>query len=399
MSHNYMEAAQRLDLFHTEEHSPGMAWWHPNGQRLLQALRKMIRSVHERAGYEEVKTPNLTGAALFEQSGHLAKFRSNMFLIPGEAGERDYAIRPMSCPNHIAVFANRRRSYAELPMRLFEFGEVVRNEPSGALQALFRMRGFCQDDSHVFSMESQVVDVVANYIEMSRELYSALGFHEIRYQISLRPNQRFGDDALWDRAEDMLRDACRQNGLEWTEEDGGGAFYGPKLEMHLKDDLGRSWQMGVIQLDYVLPIQFNLEYTTADNLPERPVILHHAVLGSLERFVGILLEQYGTELPGLLRPVQVCLASVSANEDGAVSRLAGLLKREGIRVKAYTGDARLGDKVKAAELAHAEFIAVIGAREMDEGTVAIRQKKGVRVVGVADFLGEVLIRCGELDGE
>lgn len=390
MKHSYLEAAQRLDLFHTMEHSPGFAWWHPNGLRLIDALKGLIREVHGKYGYEEVKTPNITGVDLFEQSGHLAKFRKSMFVIAGEEGERDYAVRPMSCPNHISVFDRRRRSYAELPIKLYEFGEVVRNEPSGSLQALFRMRGFCQDDSHVFAMEEQVVSVVADYIAMSRELYRALGFQEVRYQISLRPEQRFGDDSLWDKAEDMLREACRMNALSWDEEDGGGAFYGPKLEMHLTDHLGRSWQMGTIQLDYVLPRRFNLEYLSRDNQAEIPVILHHAVLGSLERFIGVLLEQYGVNLPGRLRPIQIVLASVRESEDGYVREVAARLQAQGLRVKVFAGDARLGDKVKNAELEHPAYIVVAGAKEAAQGLVAIREGRGSRVVTQQAFVEEAV---------
>lgn len=396
MKHSYIEAAQRLDLFHTKEHSPGFAWWHPNGLRLIEALKQVIRGVHNKFGYEEVKTPNITGAELFDQSGHLAKFRQNMFVLEGGEGERDYVVRPMSCPNHISVFDNRRRSYAELPIKLYEFGEVVRNEPSGSLQALFRMRGFCQDDSHVFAMEEQVVKVVADYIAMSRELYRVLGFQDVRYQISLRPEQRFGDDALWDKAEDMLRDACRLNGLSWDEEEGGGAFYGPKLEMHLTDQLGRSWQMGTIQLDYVLPRRFNLEYLSRDNKAEIPVILHHAVLGSLERFIGVLLEQYGVDLPGLLRPIQVALVGVRETEDEYVRAVAHRLQSQGLRVKTFVGEARLGDKVKAAELEHPEYIVVAGGKEAASGQLAIREGRANRVVSQDEFVAEALARCGQL---
>lgn len=392
MKHSYIEAAQRLDLFHTNEHSPGFAWWHPNGLRLIDALKGLIREVHGKYGYEEVKTPNITGVDLFEQSGHLAKFRKNMFVIAGEEGERDYAVRPMSCPNHISVFDHRRRSYAELPLKLYEFGEVVRNEPSGSLQALFRMRGFCQDDSHVFAMEEQVVGVVADYIAMSRVLYRALGFQEVRYQISLRPEQRFGDDSLWDKAEDLLREACRMNALSWDEEQGGAAFYGPKLEMHLTDHLGRSWQMGTIQLDYVLPRRFNLEYLSRDNQAEIPVILHHAVLGSLERFIGVLLEQYGVNLPGRLRPIQIALVSVRDTEDAYVREYAASLQAQGLRVKVFAGDSRLGDKVKAAELEHPEYIVVAGAKEASQGLVAIREGRGSRVVSQQAFVEEALAR-------
>jgi threonyl-tRNA synthetase len=393
MKHSYLEAAQKLDLFHNEEHSPGFAWWHPNGLRLIDALKGVIRDVHNRFDYEEVKTPNVTGVELFEQSGHLAKFRHNMFIMDGGEGERAYAVRPMSCPNHIELYDQRRRSYAELPMKVFEFGEVVRNEPSGSLQALFRMRGFTQDDAHVFAMEEQVVDVVADYVAMSRELYRALGFEEVRYQISLRPEQRFGDDALWDKAEHMLRAACERNGLAWNEEEGGGAFYGPKLEMHLTDKLGRSWQMGTIQLDYVLPRRFGLEYLSRENKAEVPVILHHAVLGSIERFIGVLLEQYGVDLPAPLRPVQVALVAVRQSEDGYVRDLAAQLRRQGLRVKTYLGDARLGDKVKAAELEHPEFIAVAGGREAAAGQVAVRGAAGQRVVDWAAFVDELLVLC------
>jgi len=394
MKHSYIEAAKKLDLFHIEDHSPGFAFWHPNGLRLIEALKSVIRDVHERYGYEEVKTPNITGVELFEQSGHLAKFRQNMFVMEGADGERAYAVRPMSCPNHIRVFDSRRRSYAELPHKLFEFGDVVRNEPSGSLQALFRMRGFCQDDSHVFAMEEQVVEVVADYIAMSRELYLALGFDKVRYQISLRPEQRFGDDALWDKAEGMLRAACGRNDLSWDEEEGGGAFYGPKLEMHLTDKLGRSWQMGTIQLDYVLPRRFNLDYLSRDNQLEVPVILHHAVLGSLERFIGVLLEQYGVDLPGPLRPIQVALVGVRESESAYIRDLATRLKAHGLRVKCFVGDARLGDKVKAAELEHPELLAIAGGRELENGQLAIREGRGApRVVDRQAFIAEVLARC------
>lgn len=394
MKHSYIDAAQKLDLYHTEEHSPGFVWWHPNGQRLMEALKALIRDRHTQFGYEEVKTPNITGVELFEQSGHLAKFRQNMFLLGGEEGDRAYAVRPMSCPNHIRVFDNRRRSYAELPFKVFEFGDVVRNEPSGSLQALFRMRGFCQDDAHVFAMEEQVVQVVADYLAMSRELYRALGFHDVRYRIALRPEQRFGDEARWDAAENMLREACRLHNLPWEEEAGGGAFYGPKLEMHLTDKLGRSWQMGTIQLDYVLPRRFKLEYLSRDNQAEVPVIVHHAVLGSLERFVGVLLEQYGADLPGLLRPLQVALVAVRESEDQYVLELAAKLKAGGWRVKTFIGDARLGDKIKLAELAHPELIAVAGGREAAGGTIAIREGSGApRVVAIPALFAELAARC------
>lgn len=396
MKHPYMQAAQDLDLFHMEEHSPGFVWWHPNGQRLLEALKQLLRQAHQVRGYEEVKTPNITSSELFERSGHLAKFGHNMFLIeqreqreqreqgdPGAAGAeapvpaaRQYAVRPMSCPNHIAVYADKRRSHAELPLKLFEFGEVVRNEASGALQALFRMRGFCQDDSHVFSHQAGVEAVLADYLSLAREVYAALGFEEVRFQISLRPVERFGDDTLWDAAEDALRKACAAQGLSWDEEPGGGAFYGPKLEMHLKDRLGRSWQCGTIQLDYVLPRRFGLEFVNAGNGRDIPVILHHAVLGSLERFVGILLEHHGCALPAAIRPVELALVSVRAEQDEVVQEMAAKLLRSGIRVRTVLGDDNLSGKVRAAQAMHPAHVGVVGAREAESLSVALRGKPG-----------------------
>lgn len=386
MKHPYMQAAQDLDLFHLEEHSPGFIWWHPNGQRLLEALKQLLRQAHQVRGYEEVKTPNITSSELFERSGHLAKFGHNMFFIEqreqaaldesGGAGARQYAVRPMSCPNHIAVYADKRRSYAELPLKLFEFGEVVRNEASGALQALFRMRGFCQDDSHVFSHQAGVGAVLADYLSLAREVYSALGFEEVRFQISLRPAERFGDDSLWDAAEDALRKACTAQGLSWDEEPGGGAFYGPKLEMHLKDRLGRSWQCGTIQLDYVLPRRFGLEFVDAGNGRDIPVVLHHAVLGSLERFVGILLEHHGCALPAVIRPVELALVSVRAEQDEVVRGMAAKLLRCGIRVRTVLGDDNLNNKVRAAQGMHPVHVGVVGAREALSQSVALRGKPG-----------------------
>lgn len=409
MKHPYMQAAQDLDLFHMEEHSPGFVWWHPNGQRLLEALKQLLRQAHQVRGYEEVKTPNITSSELFERSGHLAKFGHNMFLIeqreqrePREqdapqadapqSTSRQYAVRPMSCPNHIAVYADKRRSYAELPLKLFEFGEVVRNEASGALQALFRMRGFCQDDSHVFSHQEGVSEVLADYLSLAREVYGALGFEDVRFQISLRPAERFGDDILWDAAEDALRKACAAQGLSWDEEPGGGAFYGPKLEMHLKDRLGRSWQCGTIQLDYVLPRRFGLEFVDAGNGRDTPVILHHAVLGSLERFVGILLEHHGCALPAVIRPVELALVSVRAEQDEVVHEMASKFLRAGIRVRTVLGDDNLSNKVRAAQAMHPVHVGVVGAREAENNSVALRGKPD-RVLSLSS-LREVLRPSG-----
>ena len=313
----YLEVANRMHLLHISPAAPGVMYWQPAGLRLYENLRKYIRGVHRRHSYQEVKSPSLVGLELFDRSGHLGKYRDLMFLAnqnnnPDQAPDlHAYGLRPMSCPNHIELYQSARRSYRELPMQLFEFGEVFRNEMSGSLQVLFRQRQFCQDDSHVFAMEEQVSDVVVNYLAMSAQVYKDLGFESVEFAISLRPEMRHGSDELWDRAEESLRNACRRAGVVWKEEAGGGAFYGPKVEMGVRDKLGRVWQMGVIQLDYVLPQRFDMRYQASSGEYEVPVILHHAVLGSMERMIGILLEIHGENLPDFLHPYPAVILPVS----------------------------------------------------------------------------------------
>lgn len=384
MKHDYIKAAQELDLFSIKEHSPGFIWWHPNGLALLNALKQAVKEVHEDFNYEEVKTPNIASSKLFEMSGHLEKFKQNMFLIPFK-DQMDYVVRPMSCPNHIQVYDASNKSYNQLPLKYFEFGEVVRNEASGALQTLFRMRGFCQDDSHVFSSKEGMESVLADFIKMSKLLYEKLGFSEISYQISLRPQERYGDDALWDEAENALRQACLSNGISnWVEEEGGGAFYGPKLELHLKDKLGRSWQCGTIQVDYVLPERFDLKYLSRENKLERPVILHHAVLGSLERFIGILLENYGVDLPFNLSPVQVVVVNVKEDALDYAKEVASLLKKKGIRVKLLDKNENLNNKVKQAQSLHPKQILVLGQKEVQDRVINVRGEK--EKIALKDYL-------------
>lgn len=384
MKHDYIKAAQELDLFSIKEHSPGFIWWHPNGLALLNSLKQAVKEVHEDFNYEEVKTPNIASSKLFEISGHLEKFKQNMFLIPFK-DQMDYVVRPMSCPNHIQVYDASNKSYNQLPLKYFEFGEVVRNEASGALQTLFRMRGFCQDDSHVFSSKEGMKSVLADFIKMSKLLYEKLGFSEISYQISLRPQERYGDDALWDEAENALRQACLSNGISnWVEEEGGGAFYGPKLELHLKDKLGRSWQCGTIQVDYVLPERFDLKYLSRENKLERPVILHHAVLGSLERFIGILLENYGVDLPFNLSPVQVVVVNVKEDALDYAKEVASLLKKKGIRVKLLDKNENLNNKVKQAQSLHPKQILVLGQKEVQDRVINVRGEK--EKIALKDYL-------------
>lgn len=306
----YMSVAQEMNLFMLSD-SAGVVYWKPDGLKLYENLKSFIRSYHEDNNYLEVKSPSIVLSQLFEQSGHMQKYKDNMFFLNSEDGQSGYALRPMSCPNHILLYQCEKRSYKDLPLPFFEFGEVYRNESSGSLQVLFRQRQFCQDDSHVFVDEDNLISSLSSYIKMSREVYKKLGFEKVKYAIALRPQQRFGEDSLWDKAEQSLMQACEENGIAYELLPGEGAFYGPKLEMQVQDKLGRSWQLGVIQLDYVLPERFNLHYIDKNNEQKRPIILHHAVLGSLERMIGILLECFGKDLPEFLKPIKGVVIAVS----------------------------------------------------------------------------------------
>lgn len=392
----YMDVARRMDLLHVGPFA-GVMYWQPAGLKLYEKLRSYIRSVHEEAGYLEVKSPSLVGVSAFAQSGHLEKYRDAMFLLPNEeapaAGDADapsgYAMRPMSCPNHIELYASRRRSYRELPLPLFEFGEVFRNEPSGSLQVLFRMRQFCQDDSHLFVAEDQVAPAVANYLAMAQRVYRELGFERVEFSVSLRPEKRFGEDVLWDRAEDALRSACREQGLAWDEQEGGGAFYGPKIELGVYDKLGRRWQLGVIQLDYVLPERFDLEYVGADNARARPVVLHHAVLGSLERMVGILLEVHGVDLPVFLHPYDAVVLAVSEPSKDYARACSKALRSRWKDVLVDDSDAPLPAKIAHWKEKGVPRIFVVGAKEVQahaqgQGMPAMLSSGARRLVDLAD---------------
>lgn len=365
----YMDIAHRMELLHLGD-SAGVVYWKPAGLKLYEKLRSYVRDVHERHGYEEVKTPALVGLPVFEKSGHLGKYRENMFLAnqvndPEVAPDlMQYALRPMSCPNHIELYSSSRRSYRELPLALFEFGEVYRNEPSGSLQVLFRQRQFCQDDSHVFVAENQVIDSVCNYLKMALVVYAELGFKDVEVAISLRPEQRYGSDELWDRTEEGCREACRKAGLSWQEQPGGGAFYGPKIELGVRDKRGRLWQMGVIQLDSVLPERFELKFVNEQGAFERPVVLHHAVLGSLERMIGTLLETHGVDLPAMLHPYPLVLVPVSQDQLEYSKKVGQVLKARGHANHVELSQEPLSAKVREWKIKGAQKIVVIGAKEV-----------------------------------
>ncbi len=307
----YMQIANEMNLI-MHSKSAGVVYWKPEGLKLYDNLKNYIREIHESMNYKEVKSPSIVSPELFEISGHADKYRDNMFIL--ENNESQYALRPMSCPNHILIYESEVRSYRDLPLPLFEFGEVFRNEASGSLQVLFRQRQFCQDDSHVFVSEENLIDSLDKFIKMSQKVYKDLGFEKIKYAIALRPEKRFGSEDLWEKAENSLKEACNKNEIQFEELKGEGAFYGPKLELQVEDKLGRSWQLGVIQLDYVLPERFGLKYIDSENKEQRPIILHHAILGSLERMIGILLESFGKDFPEFLHPIKSVVLAVSENQ-------------------------------------------------------------------------------------
>ena len=396
-SERYMQAAHRMELLHLGP-SAGVVYWQPAGLKLYEKLRSFIRRVHADAGYLEVKSPSLVGLAAFAQSGHLEKYRDGMFLMAAEKDAKPsdelagYALRPMSCPNHIELYQSKRRSYRELPIPLFEFGEVFRNEPSGSLQVLFRMRQFCQDDSHVFVREDQVAESVAKYLAMAQRVYLELGFEQVDFSVSLRPDQRYGEDALWDKAEESLRAAMRANGLSWDEQPGGGAFYGPKIELVVRDKLGRRWQLGVIQLDYVLPERFDLNYVSADNGRERPVLLHHAVLGSLERMLGILLEVHGVDLPQFLHPYDGVVLAVSEGSKEYARQCGVVLRKSLCDVVVDDCDEPLSAKVARWKERGVPRIFVVGAKE-----VALYAESGVMKAMMSKGDNKSLVNLADID--
>lgn len=327
---DHRKLGKQLDLFHLQDEAPGMVFWHPKGWALWQVIEQHMRKELNAAGYKEVKTPQIMDKTFWEKSGHWENYKDNMFVTSSE--KREYAVKPMNCPGHVQIFNNGLRSYRDLPMRLAEFGSCHRNEPSGALHGLMRVRGFVQDDAHIFCTEDQIVDEARAFNELLVRIYRQFGFHDVAVKLSLRPEQRAGSDEVWDKAEQGLRDALTACGVEWEELPGEGAFYGPKIEYHVKDALGRSWQCGTLQLDFVLPERLNAEYVTENNDRARPVMLHRAILGSLERFIGILIENHAGSFPLWLAPVQMVIMNITENQTDYCREVAAKLQAAGFRV-------------------------------------------------------------------
>ncbi len=374
-AHDHRSLGQRMDLFHLQEEAPGMVFWHPRGYLLYRLIESRVRQQMQREGYSEVRTPQILAQPIWERSGHWENFRENMFELAGE-GDRHLAVKPVNCPGHIQLVHRMAPSYRDLPLRLGEFGLVHRNEPGGALHGLFRLRQFTQDDGHVFCAEEQMREEVFRFCRSLQAFYADFGFQEVEVAFSSRPAQRAGSDEVWDLAESLLLDAAKQVGLKCLMQPGQGAFYGPKLEFVLKDRLGRAWQCGTIQLDLVLPERFDLSYVDASGKKRRPMMLHRAMLGSLERFIGILLEHHEGALPAWLAPEQVVVAAVSEAAAAYAERFAAKLRELGCRASVDARSESLSRKIVDAHHAGVPWLAVVGNREVEWNAVRLRRRNG-----------------------
>ncbi|WP_238260057.1 threonine--tRNA ligase [Cupriavidus pauculus] len=372
---DHRRLGKTLDLFHLQEEAPGMVFWHPKGWSVWQAVEQYMRGRLTEAGYQEVRTPQVMDRTLWEKSGHWENYKENMFVTESE--KRDYAIKPMNCPGHVQIFNHGLRSYRDLPLRLAEFGSCHRNEPSGALHGLMRVRGFVQDDAHIFCTEEQIVEEAKAFNELAFSVYDDFGFKDVKVKLSLRPEKRAGSDAVWDHAEDGLRLALRACGVEWEELPGEGAFYGPKVEYHIKDAIGRSWQCGTLQLDLVLPERLGAEYVADDNGRKRPVMLHRAILGSFERFLGILLENHAGALPAWLAPEQVVVMNIAESQSEYAENVVQLLQKQGFRAKADLRNEKITYKIREHSLQKIPYLLVVGDKERDANQVAVRARGNV----------------------
>jgi threonyl-tRNA synthetase len=371
---DHRKLGRQLDLFHLQDEAPGMVFWHPKGWAIWQQVEQFMRGVYRDSGYLEVRCPQILDRSLWEKSGHWQNFKDNMFTTESE--KRDFAIKPMNCPGHVQIFNADLRSYRDLPLRYGEFGNCHRNEPSGALHGLMRVRGFTQDDGHIFCSEEQIEHEVTAFNRVALDVYAAFGFHDIAIKLALRPEQRLGDDASWDRAEEALRGALRACNLEWTELPGEGAFYGPKIEYHLKDSLGRPWQCGTMQVDFQMPGRLGAEYVAADDTRKVPVMLHRAIVGSLERFIGILIEHHAGAMPLWLAPVQAVVMTITDRQHDYAQEVAKALKAAGLRVETDLRNEKISYKIREHNLQKLPYQLIVGDKEQEANTVAVRSRGG-----------------------
>ncbi|AIY42411.1 Threonyl-tRNA synthetase [Collimonas arenae] len=372
---DHRKLGRALDLFHFQDEAPGLIFWHPKGWTIWQQVEQFMRRVYQDNGYQEVKAPQILDRSLWEKTGHWDNYRDNMFTTESE--NRSYALKPMNCPGHIQIFNSSLHSYRDLPLRFGEFGQCHRNEPSGALHGMMRVRGFTQDDGHIFCTEEQVQEEVAAFDKVVRKVYADFGFIEVAVKLALRPEKRVGEDDVWDKAENSLREAIRASGTEWEELPGEGAFYGPKIEYHLKDSIGRSWQCGTMQVDFSMPGRLGAEYVTEDNGRKVPVMLHRAIVGSLERFIGMLIENHAGAMPLWLAPVQVVVLNISDAQAEYVQNVAQTLKKQGFRVETDLRNEKITYKIRQHSLQKPPYILVVGDKERDANTVAVRARGNV----------------------
>jgi threonyl-tRNA synthetase len=371
---DHRKLGKQLDYFHMQDDAPGMVFWHPRGWSIWQEVEQYMRKMFRDYDYQEVRTPTVMDKTLWEKSGHWQNYRDNMFVTASES--RDYAVKPMNCPGHVQIFNSGLHSYRDLPLRLAEFGSCHRNEPSGSLHGLMRVRGFTQDDAHIFCTEAQIESEVADFIKMLYKAYGDFGFTEVLVKLSTRPEKRVGADETWDKAEASLANALHQNNLAFDLQPGEGAFYGPKIEFTLKDSLGRLWQCGTIQLDFNLPERLDAEYVAEDNTRQRPVMLHRAIVGSMERFIGILIENYAGAMPLWLAPVQVMVLNISESQSDYVRQVVEMLKKSGIRCEFDLRNEKITYKIREHSMQKLPYLLVAGEREMLAGHVAVRTRTG-----------------------
>ena len=393
---DHRRLGRQLDLFHMQDEAPGMVFWHAKGWTIWQEIEQYMRRLLDAGGYSEVKTPMVMDRVLWEKSGHWENYREYMFTTESE--NRDYAVKPMNCPGHVQIFNNGLRSYRELPLRLAEFGSCHRNEPSGALHGLMRVRGFVQDDAHIFCTEDQVQGEAGRFIDLLQKVYADFGFTDILIKLSTRPAKRIGSDEAWDRAEAALAASLDAKGLPWEANPGEGAFYGPKIEFSLKDSIGRVWQCGTLQLDFALPGRLGAEYVAEDNTRKVPVMLHRAVLGSLERFIGILIENHAGAMPLWLSPVQAVVMNISEHQGEYATELVGRLRAAGIRCESDLRNEKITYKIREHSVAKVPYLLIVGEKEMASGRVAVRARgnRDLGAIGVDEVIS--LLRA-EIDAK
>jgi threonyl-tRNA synthetase len=386
---DHRKLGRELDLFHIDEHAPGLVFWHPKGWTLWQAVEQYMRHVYRDNGYLEVKGPQIIDKGLWEKTGHWDKYRENMFVTESE--KREYALKPMNCPGHILIFKQGMKSYRDLPLRFGEFGQCHRNEPSGGLHGIMRVRGFTQDDGHIFCTEDQILQECVDYTALLQKVYAEFGFKNIIYKVATRPAQRIGSDEVWDKAEAALLESLRASNCEFEISPGEGAFYGPKIEYTLKDAIGRHWQCGTIQVDFSMPERLDAEYVGEDGARHRPVMLHRAIVGSLERFIGILIEESAGALPAWLAPVQVAVLNITDSQAEYARSVAKTLQNQGLRVDLDLRNEKITYKIREHSMQKLPYLLVIGDKEMAEGAVAVRARGGkdLGVMSLDAFLQQI----------